>query len=221
MQDVYGRLRQGNLSAPLSIMEYQNSLSDNPLDDLVLHSRRLGFAVLSQPNQVHRYSGVVEPLLNQQGISLANGAVSATTNNRDHLENQGKLESAIARCVQETSDAGTWVTLGHLQDGALICSLTKMSTTNSEGHTLVALLLRKVGWEYSRLDEQKLVTAFDLTTREAQIALHLSCAGDLREFAVAQSVSINTVKSQLQQLFEKLGVKRQIEVAVVVLAALQ
>ena len=66
-------------------------------------------------------------------------------------------------------------------------------------------------------DDSQLVGAlragFKLTAAEAEVALMLAEGQEPQTIAEARSVSINTVRSQLRNIYDKLGVKRQSELA--------
>lgn len=55
----------------------------------------------------------------------------------------------------------------------------------------------------------RLRQSFDLTEAEARLALHVATGSSLKEFADARGVSRNTVRNQLQIVFQKTGVRRQ------------
>ena len=56
---------------------------------------------------------------------------------------------------------------------------------------------------------------FDLTPAELKLSRFLMSGGSLREFADQHSVSRNTARNQLQSVFQKVHVKRQVELIAV------
>ena len=60
----------------------------------------------------------------------------------------------------------------------------------------------------------------DLTPAEAELVGHLARGRSLEEAARARGVSINTVRSQLKQVFSKTGTSRQGELVQLVLRCL-
>ena len=62
-----------------------------------------------------------------------------------------------------------------------------------------------------------LMERHDLTAAEARLALHLAGGGTLASHAAAQKVSRNTARTQLQSIFQKMGVNRQAAVVRLVL----
>ena len=58
---------------------------------------------------------------------------------------------------------------------------------------------------------ERLATRYGLTRSEAVLALHIAGGGSLTGYANARSVTRNTARNQLQQVFDKTGVRRQAE----------
>lgn len=63
-----------------------------------------------------------------------------------------------------------------------------------------------------------LAEVFGLTRRESELACYLALGADLALFAKEKFVSVYTAKSHLKQIFRKMGVHRQSELVVNVLA---
>lgn len=61
----------------------------------------------------------------------------------------------------------------------------------------------------TRMD--RLGQLYDLTASEALLALHIAEGGDTGGYAAARGISRNTVRNQLQAVFEKTGTRRQAE----------
>jgi len=58
---------------------------------------------------------------------------------------------------------------------------------------------------------------FDLTTAQARLALYLAEGGTISEYAEAMRVKTSTVRTHLKSIFAKTGVKRQTELAILML----
>jgi len=58
---------------------------------------------------------------------------------------------------------------------------------------------------------ERLGRLYDLTASEALLALHIADGGDTSAYAAARQVSRNTVRNQLQAVFDKTGTRRQAE----------
>jgi DNA-binding CsgD family transcriptional regulator len=63
----------------------------------------------------------------------------------------------------------------------------------------------------------QLRAAFGLSKAEARLALHLSAGASLASMAKAFDVKLSTIRSQLQQVFEKTGTTRQAELVALLL----
>jgi len=61
---------------------------------------------------------------------------------------------------------------------------------------------------------------FGLTPAEARLAVHLVTGESLRSAAAKLSISYETARSQLKNIFNKTGTCRQAELVVVILTAL-
>lgn len=64
--------------------------------------------------------------------------------------------------------------------------------------------------------ESILCTLFNLTLREANVATHLGNGSKLSDIATQNGVSINTVKSQRNIIYEKIGIRNQIQLVRIV-----
>jgi DNA-binding CsgD family transcriptional regulator len=58
---------------------------------------------------------------------------------------------------------------------------------------------------------------FDLTMTQARLALYLAEGGTIAEYAEAMGVKVSTVRTHLKSIFAKTGVKRQTELAILIL----
>ena len=58
---------------------------------------------------------------------------------------------------------------------------------------------------------------FDLTAAQARLALFLAEGGTIIEYAAAMGVKVSTVRTHLKSIFAKTGVKRQTELAILLL----
>jgi DNA-binding CsgD family transcriptional regulator len=75
--------------------------------------------------------------------------------------------------------------------------------------------------EVSRNSETAHITRcsarFGLTTAQARLALYLAEGGTIAEYASAMGVKTSTVRTHLKAIFAKTGVKRQTELAILML----
>lgn len=58
---------------------------------------------------------------------------------------------------------------------------------------------------------ERLGKSFDLTVSEALLALHIADGGSTTDYAATRGITRNTVRNQLQAVFDKTGVRRQTE----------
>lgn len=73
----------------------------------------------------------------------------------------------------------------------------------------VALVLEVAETTAARME--RLGKSYDLTASEALLALHIADGGDTAGYAAARGISRNTVRNQLQAVFDKTGTRRQAE----------
>ena len=75
--------------------------------------------------------------------------------------------------------------------------------------------------EVSRLSETSHIARcsarFDLTHAQARLALFLAEGGTINEYAAAMGIKTSTVRTHLKSVFAKTGVKRQAELAILLL----
>ncbi|MEO9162153.1 MAG: helix-turn-helix transcriptional regulator, partial [Casimicrobiaceae bacterium] len=70
-----------------------------------------------------------------------------------------------------------------------------------------------------RADPLMLASMFDLTPAETKVALAMMDGADVSEIAARNSVSVATIRSQLQSLFAKTGTRRQAKLVQLLLSA--
>ena len=58
---------------------------------------------------------------------------------------------------------------------------------------------------------------FDLTLTQARLALYLAEGGTIAEYAAAMNVKPSTVRTHLKSIFAKTGVRRQTDLAILIL----
>ena len=216
-RDFFTRFRLETLSREGSI--------DTSVCSTVASRRKLGVIVFSESCEVLFCSPEVPLILRHRGLSEnADGEINFTQ------EQQSRIRSTLRRCFEDKNTDEKWAVFGEFDSNALVvsyhyalhdqCEFTH-TKPGLQNQGVVVVVMRSPTSDLWEDDEQRIVQAFNLTKREAQLALHLSRGRDLSEFADSNYLSINTVKSHLRQLFKKIGVKKQLQVPVVVLAALR
>ncbi|MCX8985935.1 helix-turn-helix transcriptional regulator [Citrobacter portucalensis] len=89
---------------------------------------------------------------------------------------------------------------------ARILSFNSKISHNNEVILLVCDPFRSI-----RSKSTYLCELFDLTSREANVAIYLGNGYKIGDIAILNGVSINTVKSQRNSIYEKIGIKSQIQ----------
>ena len=70
----------------------------------------------------------------------------------------------------------------------------------------------------ARRQEGILIAQFDLTPAQARLAVHIRDGGTLAEYSMRTGLTANTVRQHLKLVFQKIGVRRQSELAALLLA---
>jgi DNA-binding CsgD family transcriptional regulator len=70
----------------------------------------------------------------------------------------------------------------------------------------------------ARRQEAILIAQFDLTPAQARLAVHIRDGGTLADYSTKTGLTGNTVRQHLKFVFQKIGVKRQSELAALMLA---
>ncbi|CAN5372811.1 hypothetical protein BH10PSE4_BH10PSE4_16770 [soil metagenome] len=159
-------------------------------------------------------TAAAETLLGSNGpLLLRRGALSCA----DYASGE-RLETAIGRAVMGPAPRGapassTVILRGDAVDAPLaldVLSLPRRSWSLGRGPSV--LVVARIA---SDRDDGVTVlrAAYGLTAAEASAALDLARGRTRAMIAQARGVSIDTVRSQLKQVFHKLGVNREIEMA--------
>ncbi len=70
----------------------------------------------------------------------------------------------------------------------------------------------------ARRQEGIMIAQFDLTPAQARLAVHIRDGGTLAEYSTRTGLTANTVRQHLKLVFQKIGVRRQSELAALSLA---
>ncbi len=186
---------------------------ETDIAEAIVDRRKMGLVVFDKVGDVLYCSPLAESQLQAASFFIANGKI--TTHNG---ANQRNFCNKLSKCFLERGRRESWFVLGGDATDAIVLSLQYCERTDDG---VVLGLIRSPGADDSEVDQPRIMEAFGLTPREAQLSLHLSRGKDLVEFADSHFLTKNTVRSHLKQLFKKMGVNKQIQVAVVVWAALR
>ncbi len=184
----------------------------NELGQAIASRRKMGVAIFGQ-------GGALVHCSREGKKQLADSGVCLTDETAPDRYSQPVLD-AVRRCFAEQQRSESWVVIGDNAENSVLMSI-HFSSEGADGEGVVVGLMRSPGGADWEDDGPRVMEAFGLTRREAQLALHLSAGQDLSEFASGHFLTINTVKTHLKQLFKKMDVNKQIQVAVMVLAALR
>ena len=98
--------------------------------------------------------------------------------------------------------------------------ITRLRTAAGAGNPHVTKAV-SIFADVSRQSETAHITRcsarFDLTLTQARLALFLAEGGTIAEYAEAMGVKPSTVRTHLKSIFTKTGVKRQTELAILIL----
>jgi DNA-binding CsgD family transcriptional regulator len=169
----------------------------------------LGVILIRQNREVLHCSSTAQALLGAGNLSITDGILHG-----DSGFDQRLLESSLEARPDHAFDPQSCIVFGRRSPCPLFVSLA-----NAREDSFVVMLRGPRSHDDSEV--WLLMETFALTKREAQIANHLCCGGTLAEFAADQFLAMNTVKTHLKQVFKKVGVKNQLQVAVMMLGALR
>lgn len=178
-------------------------------------------ALLDRGGKVVRANRAAEALLrNAGGVDrAADGRLLVSTS-----QARTALAAALAQCTSPllwTPGAGVMppvrITVSRPQGRSLILTLQPLPKELSGAFNAVALLFiaDPDGRPVDR--SAALRKAYKLSPGEAQLVQAIAGGETLKEFAVRNQVSYETVRSQLRRCFEKTGVRRQAELVPLVL----
>jgi DNA-binding NarL/FixJ family response regulator len=143
-------------------------------------------------------------------------------------EDDQKLQKMLLR-LRETSNGEAWpqdlaVGLRHpdrshpLTVIGVPCHEAPHSRFGPTEPGQLALYLSDPGAPFNASEEQ-LMQTFDLTRKEAGIAIALTNGLDLKEISAQKDVSLATVRTQLKGIFHKLGVNKQQDIIRILLGS--
>ncbi len=154
----------------------------------------------------------------QRGIGVSNGRICLTDCARE-----AQLAAAVYACQKKDPlvvAGGRIVVKTHIHDNGLSIDIHPVNSSEIlpvVPQAVAALLIEDLDAEFQQR-HGLLQRRFGLTPAEAKIAMEM-LVGDGRAAAASRcGVSINTARTQLSSVFEKVGVKRQAELVKVLLA---
>jgi DNA-binding CsgD family transcriptional regulator len=118
---------------------------------------------------------------------------------------KGTDKDAVRRLVNASGDVADYARLYPATPARVTEIVAQVADTYAAMG--INLVFEVAESESVRID--RLRTSFGLTLAEATLALYVGCGGQLRTYAEQRKLSRNTVRNQLQQVFDKVGVSRQ------------
>lgn len=188
---------------------------------------RSGYCSLSQLTEIHESMHLGVIVLDDRHRVVAISPLARTLLTSKGLAPDGSLHRDLLQDVLRRSRAKTPIRSAmHMmvrrpgQVGALFVYVLRVTISASEQGLPVEhylLLLRDPMMMLT--DEAKVLgEVFGLTQRESELACYLALGAGLSRFARDKFVSLYTAKSHLKQIFRKVGVHKQTELVVNVLA---
>jgi len=165
----------------------------------------LGVVVATARAQPLFVSPVAEEQMRQGGLSVAAGVLRGQTQQATH-----ELHAAVAAATNRSGGSSTSVELPVGEGMAPLRSTVtpvRQSMIDLSGEPLALILLHKD--RENAFDADAATRAYGLTPAEGRLLSALVAGRRLGEFAAASGVSITTVKTHLDRLFNKFGVRRQ------------
>lgn len=184
------------------------------IEESLLSKRGIGVLLIGEELSVLHSSPVAHSQLAEAGWSITAGQLEQRDECKTSL-----LRNAFSSCFSEQRHKEQSLILGDFPD-SLIISYSYSRKTEGDPTAILATTRSLSGgcWEEA---EHRLASTFGLTNRESQLGVHLGRGLGLDDFASQYFLTVNTVKTHLKQLFKKLGVNKQIQVAVMVNAAIR
>lgn len=171
-------------------------------------SGQLFITVTSDGQVVHANSSAQALLRRADGLDTSRGKLFA-----HDLSSNRALASAIAAASSPSECSASAISV--MRPGGGRYDLTISTLRKQGGPALVLITARDPDLVDPSL-EKRLTVLYDLTSAEASITVRLADGARLTEIAGERGVSVETIRSQLKSVFDKLGCDRQGEVVAIV-----
>ena len=111
-------------------------------------------------------------------------------------------------------DCGDWIIINRENKRPLILNTVALPASSDDGtQTVLMLLDPEIAPEGNSFALQRI---FRLSPAEARLALSLASGATLAEAAEAYGVCVATARAQLKAIFQKTGVRRQVELVLLI-----
>ena len=184
----------------------------------LLNTTRVGVIQLDRRGQIMVANDRARAILRRgDGVSDQDGLLRASLP-ADHT----RLERLVAAALPSASPAVGGSMLIHREAvlPPFLVHVTPVSVRQPDfgSECVAALVLLVEPGHQSRLDPRVVAAILGLTPMESQVAVWLAEGRTVREIAVLTGRQANTVYYHLKQIYQKLGIARQVDVVRVVLS---
>lgn len=211
-----------HLSPNLRIFcRYAEVIRREKSSEIALSTSRIGIALVARSGELMLSNTVADTILNQvDGLRISHGRIRAANATDTKL-----LMAEVERCASDQApihDPALYKPLAFTRSSTAT-PLTIIVRPGPAFHPLIhplrrsALLVIRDPVALSTNNAATLVQLFGLTTAEAGVTRELAKGASLEDVAAHLGTSRNTVRSQLQSIFHKIGVNRQSDLVRIVL----
>lgn len=214
--------RAARLNQRLSRLERRTRITEGALDQL-----RSSVVVVDQSGKVEYANRAASELLAEEdGLAIREGKLSCA-NPEATLSLRSHLQDSLEHAAGNRPTAGGVVPMarpsGRRTLGALV---TPISSRARDGlgfggveASAALVVVSDPSWD-EETSEPVLRELFHLTSAEARVTWALARGLSVEEIAEQANVAISTVRSQLKQILDKTGTRRQAELVSLVLRSL-
>ncbi|MBT3070747.1 helix-turn-helix transcriptional regulator [Rhodomicrobium sp. Az07] len=177
---------------------------------LALDQFRAGFAVSLGDGEL-LYANVAVRAMAEAGwpIRIEDKRLRAENAERTALLLKAIFETAQAPSLTSGKPGNRELSLSATsQNGSIAIAMIRLLDTTHEGRAMVAIHIATSPAQ-TTCALHVMTICYGLTRAEARILEHLAAGASVAEAAAALSLSVNTVKTHLQNIFAKTGTARQ------------
>jgi DNA-binding CsgD family transcriptional regulator len=199
-------------------------LQNNRLSEVAsatLSKASIGSIMLNANGEVISTNHMAEVILaDKRGLALVNGRLKATSS-KYNSQLKALIEEAIGNAVSgESYQGGSGFSIENLPGEPVLEMVIKPITKNCyDGTNLdpaVAIYINDFQDNNLEIEVDTLRKIYGMTRCEAQVSIQLADGKSQAQAAEELNVSINTVKTHLRGIYEKLGVNNQSQVVAII-----
>lgn len=192
----------------LQVAEHAHAVTRGVLDSLAL-----GIIVAAPDGCVLRANNVAERVLQKaDGLTVNKGRLRSK-----HARSSAALAKAIGEAADTSAGQGTSaggvVSLPCTSGGSIVALVSplRLEKFGYGPAQPAALVVFSDPDAVTEIPAETLARVFGLTPAESRLVVSLLAGETLSSYAELNSLSLNTAKTQLQQIFQKTGCSRQID----------